>query len=175
MPTEALAPDVLLVQTNLLGVVGDIDEDPETSPEGNWLEADNNRIDTICRVSFPTPAGLITQGVDQEFKVRCRKTIGGGSPNPDITIEVYLGGSFEIATSVTGFEVVSLSFGEIVSATWDADAFSQAELIGDTVECHIIGDHSSGPPSGRRTVEIGAVEWNAIIDGVRTRHFGVVG
>ena len=175
MATEALAPDVLLVQTNLSGVVGDIDEDPEDTGEGNWLTADNVRIQTICRVSFPTPAGLITQGPLQEFKVRCRKTSGGGSPNPNITIEVYLGGSFEIATSVDGEEVTALGDGEIFSGTWSADAFSEAELIGDTVECHIIGDRSGGPPSGRRTVEIGAVEWNAIIDGVRTRHFGVVG
>jgi len=54
---------------------------------------------------------------------------------------------------------LSSETGTVVSATWDADLLAAAD--GSAVVLRVIGHVSGGNPNARRTVEIGAVEWNA--------------
>ncbi len=55
---------------------------------------------------------------------------------------------------------VTLSFdtGVVVSAAWDASLLGSAD--GSAVEVRVVGHRSGGSPTKRRTVEVGAVEWN---------------
>jgi RHS repeat-associated protein len=49
--------------------------------------------------------------------------------------------------------------GEVVSVTWDAALLRTAD--GSDVELVVVGHRSGGSPKNRRTVGVGAVEWNA--------------
>ncbi len=49
--------------------------------------------------------------------------------------------------------------GVVVFATWDASLLASTD--GSAVELRVVGLRSGGGPSSRRTVEVGAVEWNA--------------
>src|ERR1041385_4026881 len=53
--TERLAPDAILLQTNLVGSLSSITDYP-TSPDGTWLTASSTTAASILRVSTPTPA-----------------------------------------------------------------------------------------------------------------------
>lgn len=151
---ETLAPDVLLTQTNLSGVIGDIDEDPD-SPGADWLTYVANNVDTVCRVSFPTPTGNPTQGVDlQEFKIWVRKQNGTGTPT--VSISLYENG-VSVAEILAATNVTNSS-GELFSATWNSNLLGTAD--GSVVECYIYGTATGGAPASRCTVEVGAVEWN---------------
>lgn len=46
----------------------------------------------------------------------------------------------------------------VVSATWDAALLGTPD--GSAVELKVVGHRSGGNPNLRRTVEVGAVEWN---------------
>ena len=46
--------------------------------------------------------------------------------------------------------------------TWDASLLGSAD--GSAVELRVVGQAPGGNPSSRRTVEVGAVEWNAKLD-----------
>lgn len=154
MATERKSPDELLVQTNLTGTLSDIQDDPN-SPDGNWLTYIANNVDTVCRVSFPTPTGNPTQGADlQEFKIWVRKQPGTGTPT--VTISLYENGN--LVTELMAATNVTNSSGEIFSVTWNANLLGTAD--GSLVELYIYGNAVGGAPSGRCTVEIGAVEWN---------------
>ncbi|MCK4659916.1 MAG: hypothetical protein KAV82_10385, partial [Phycisphaerae bacterium] len=156
MATERKAPDVLLVQTNLTGVVGDIDDDPD-SPDTNWLEYITNNVDTVCRVSFPTPTGSPTVGVDlQEFKIWVRQQPDGAGADPTVRIELYEDGS-SLATILADTPVSSPS-GALYSGFWNANLLNTSD--GSLVECYIYGTAIGGQPAKRCTVEVGAVEWN---------------
>ena len=100
MATERQPPDGVLDSTNYSTLnVADIDDDPD-SPDGAWGTWDGNG-NTDCRVSFPTPTGAPTVGVDlQEFRVLIRKSASGGN-NPGWTLGLYENGS-KIATLATG-------------------------------------------------------------------------
>jgi len=77
MATERQGPDVLLLQTNLSGVIADIQDDPD-DPDANWLTYIANNVDTVCHVSFPAPTGNPTVGADlQEFKIWVRQQPDG--------------------------------------------------------------------------------------------------
>lgn len=81
MSQQRLAPDAILELTNLTpNTVAYIQDDPD-SPDGNWLTYVTNNVDTVCRVSFPTPTGNPTVGADlQNFRVLVRKNPGTGTP-----------------------------------------------------------------------------------------------
>jgi len=154
--TESLSPDGLLVQTNLSGLLSDIQDDPD-SPDGNWLTRHLNHKDTVCRVSFPTPSGNPTVGADlQEFKIWVRQQPDGEGADPTVRIELYENGS-SLATILTD-TAVSSPTGALYSGTWNANLLSNAD--GSGVECYIYGTAVGGPPKNRCTVEVGAVEWN---------------
>jgi RHS repeat-associated protein len=93
----------------------------------------------------------------QEFRVLLRKDAAGGN-DPTYDIELWeTGGGAPLATLVSG-ATVSSDTGIVVSATWDASLLGTAD--GSAVELVIVGNRSGGNPSKRRTVEVGAVEWN---------------
>lgn len=153
MATERLAPDALLTQTGLTGSLADIDEDPDT-PDASWLTTGSN-TDTVCRVSFPTPTGPPTAGVDgQEFRVLLRKT--NHSTNPTYTVDLYENGS--LVTNLVASTTLSSTAGVVVSAPWNATSLGTAD--GSLVEVQVTGTVGGGSPGNRAGVEVGAVEWN---------------
>lgn len=157
MANERLAPDVLLVQTNLTGAVTDIDEDPD-SPDGLWLNEIDDGSDTICRVSFPTPSGTPTVGADlQEFRLWVRRSTTAGGSDPTMDVELWENNALNTVLQ-TGISITSTT-GQLVSVTWNAGLLN-FDAGGSLVECNCIGNASGGAPSGRRTVEPGAIEWN---------------
>ncbi len=123
--------------------------------------------DTELRAGFPTPATAPATGADlQEFRVLLRKDATGGS-DPTYDIELWeTGGGAALATLVSGATLTSDS-GEVVSATWDASLLGTAD--GSAVELRVVGIRSGGSPSNRRTVEVGAAEWNAKLDAPAAR------
>lgn len=151
--TESLAPDAYVTQTNLDGVIGDIDEDPD-SPDANWADAIATDTDTIAHVSFPTPTGNPTQGADlQNFKAWVK--YAGGATNPTVQIDLYENGGLVTSGSPT---TVTSSSGQMITFTWDATALGTPN--GSLVEAYIHGIASGGKPADRATVSVGAVEWN---------------
>ena len=161
MAVEALAPDALLVQTNLTGAVADIDEDPD-SPDGDWLTQTSGGAATECRVSFPTPSGDLATGAGlQEFRLWLRSgTNSGFAGNGSETADIYLweGGSL-VATLDTGVSVGEMA--SVLSYTWDAS--SLASVDGSGVELRVVGNVAGGggPAGSRAAIEIGALEFNA--------------
>ena len=154
MATERESPDGLLQQDNLSGSLSDIQDDPDF-PDGNWLTYITNNVDTVCRVSFPTPTGNPTGGADlQQFKIWVRRKPGTGIPQ--VQMNLYENGIDKgIILALTN---VNSATGELFSATWNANLLGTAD--GSLVECRIFGDAVGGAPAARCTVEIGAVEWN---------------
>lgn len=153
MATERLAPDALLVQTGLTGAVTAIDEDPD-SADASWLTTSNNTA-TTCRVSFPTPTGPPTTGVNgQEFRLLLRKT--NHSTNPTYTVDLYENGS--LVTNLIGATTLSSTTGVVVSAPWNAASLGTAN--GSLVEVQVTGTPGGGSPGNRASVEVGAIEWN---------------
>ncbi len=157
---ERLAPDALLSQINLTGAVTDIDEDPDT-PDANWLPAIDTTIDTVARTSFPSPSqDLDPVAAAQEFRIQVRKTAaGGGTPLVDIVL-YELGTA--VSTLVAGVSITSET-GQLVAVTWAATLL--AVISGADVECHVLGS-ARGTGGSRRTVEVGAIEWNATVSAV---------
>lgn len=158
MAAERVAPDTLITQTNLSGSITDIDDDPD-SPDGNWLTADDDEIDTDARVGFATPASapLVGKGL-QEFKVQVRKTsTATGNRHPTLTVYLYDNGT---VIRNLGSETVQSTGSQVFSFFWDGiEAASQPD--GSVIEVVLHGTVSSGSAAQKRTVEIGAVEWNA--------------
>ncbi|MEE8519568.1 MAG: DUF6531 domain-containing protein [Dehalococcoidia bacterium] len=155
--SQRLPLDEVVSATNLTGAtVGNLDDDPDAD-EGDWATA-TSVADTSLRVGFPTPPGDPTAGADlQEFRVLLRKDAAGGN-DPTYDLELWeAGGGAPLATLASGV-TLSSDTGEVVSATWDAALLGTAD--GSAVELVIVGNRSGGSPSKRRTVEVGAVEWN---------------
>lgn len=154
MAAERQSPDVILAMTELTGVVGDIQDDPD-SPDGNWLVATGNNVNTNVRTSFPTPSGSPIIGADlQEFRVLVRQFDEGQTGVPTARIELWEGGILIRA----GADADVPQGGVVLSFTWNASELSTAN--GSLVECKIVGTKAGGSPSKRNTVDIGAVEWN---------------
>lgn len=155
MSAETLIPDAILAQTELSGVVGDIDDDPD-SPDGLWLIASGNNVNTDVRTSFGTPTGNPTVGVDaQEFRALCRQIDEDQTGQPDARIELWEDGSLVRA----GDDETVPDGGVVVSFTWNANELGTAD--GSLVELKVVGTKSGGSPGARNAVEVGAVEWNA--------------
>jgi len=156
MATERQSPDALLQQDNLSGSLSDIQDDPD-SPDANWLTHITNNVDTVCLVSFPTPTGNPTEGVDlQEFRIWVRQQPDGAGADPTVSISLYEGGF--LVSEVLATTAVSSTTGALYSGTWNANLLSTPD--GSNVECYIYGSAVGGAPGNRCTVEVGAVEWN---------------
>ena len=78
--------------------------------------------------------------------------------DPTYGIELWeAGGGAPLATLVSG-ATLSSDTGEVVSVTWNASLLGASD--GSAVELRIVGHRSGGNPTKRRTVEVGAIEWN---------------
>jgi RHS repeat-associated protein len=66
-----------------------------------------------------------------------------------------------MAALISGATLTS-DTGEVVSATWDASLLGTAD--GSAAELRVVRIRSGGNPNNRRTVEVGAAEWNAKLD-----------
>lgn len=151
MSLQTLAPDALLLQTNLVGAVTDIDESVD-SPDGLWLTATSTTAASILRVSFPTPSGTLRTGANlQKFRIWVRKTNFSGVPTA--TIELWQSGVLT-STPLAATNVTSTT-GQLLEGTWDASGVTAAN-----VELRITGT-VGGTGGNRATVEVGAVEWAA--------------
>ena len=156
MATERLAPDVILEVSNLTGVVGDIQDDPD-SPDGNWLTASSNNVITDVRVSVPSPTGNPTVGADlQEFRVLFRQYDEAQGGTPEGRIELWENGVLIRA----GSDVSVPDGGIVVGFTWNASELGTAN--GSLVEIKAVGTKSGGSPSNRNSTEVGAIEWNVV-------------
>ena len=155
MATERQAPDTLADQANQTGAVTDIDDDPD-SPDGLWLAWDGNG-NTICRVTFPTPTGNPTTGVDlQEFRVLIREDTAG-SNSTAWSLELWENGVIVGTALNTGIDPAE--GGVVVSGLWNAVDLATAD--GSLVECRLIQTSGgTGSPTTRKGIEVGAVEWN---------------
>ena len=156
MPSERLAPDAVLSSSNLSGSVSAIQDDPD-SPDASWLTASSTSVSTSLAVSFPTPSGNPT-GL-QEMRVLVRRV--GGSNNPTVSAGLAESGVDKSGSGATGTVTVTSATGQIISFTFDASALSDATGAG--AELRVTGTASGGQSSKRATVEVGAVEWNAVI------------
>lgn len=145
MPSYRLAPDAILVQTNLVGLVTVIQDDPDT-PDALWLTASSTSTPSDLRVSFPTPTEGTPSGA-QECRFRVRKV--GGVNTPVATVEVYDGSTLiaSATANVTTSQVISLPW----TGTGD----------GTQIEARVFSDTQGGKASSKSTIEVGAVEWNA--------------
>lgn len=162
MATQRLAPDALLVQTNLVGAVTAIQDDPD-SPDGDVLVPTDEAVDTVCRVSFPTPDRPPTPGVGlQEVRALVYPTTGGSDPVPGPTVQVtVLEAGVPIASSTPATLAVN-GGPQLVAVTFNAQAFT-GDVAGSLVEVQIDGTARSIPVTGDSTVGVAAVEWNATI------------
>jgi hypothetical protein len=155
MAEERLAPDGIITQDNLSGVIGDIQDDPD-NPDANWWTCSDHGQDTVAHVSFPTPTGNPTVGVDlQEFRIYVRRS-RDKSNQPRVRIDLYENG--ELIIELTGLLYVTSLIGQVHYTHWNANLLSNSD--GSGVEIYVFGDASSGNPANRETVEVGAVEWN---------------
>lgn len=155
MATERQAPDTIAAQTELSGAVTDIDDDPD-APDGLWLTASGNNVDTDVRVTFPTPDGSPTFGADlQEFRAQVRQFDEDQTGIPGARIELWENGALVRAGSDESVK----DGGVVVSFTWNTNELATAD--GSLVECKVVGTKTGGATGDRNTVEVGAVEWNA--------------
>ena len=161
MANERQPPDAILAQTELTGVVGDIDDDPDAG-DGNWLEASGNNVNTDVRTSFASPSADPKVGADlQEFRAEVKQFDGGQSGTPDARIELWENGSLVRAGSDVA---VTSASSQVIAFTWNANELGTAD--GSLVEAKVVGTKSGGGPSARNSVEVGAVEWNVELAGV---------
>lgn len=152
MATERLAPDALLVASNLSGAVTAIQDDPD-SPDTTWLTTTSAGA-SDCRVSFPSPSGPLTTGAGlQNFRAQIRKNASAGN-NPGWSLELWENGA-SVAVLATG-TLTTTNPGSVVSGTFDATGRTAANI-----ECRLLqtSGHTGGT-SNRRYIEIGAIEWN---------------
>jgi hypothetical protein len=155
MAQQRMAPSALLEQTNLTGVVGNIQDDPD-SPDANWLVATSNSVNTVARAGFGTPTNPPTVGAAlQEFRARVRKN-SSNSGNPTAQLQLYENGILVASGSSAS---VTSTTGQVISLTWNASSLGTSD--GSLVECRVNTTAAGGGPSVRNSVDIGAIEWNA--------------
>jgi len=154
MADERQSPDTAITLTNLDGTVSDIQDDPD-SADGNWCDAINNNVNTICHVTFPTPTGNPTEGAGlQQFKIWVKKW--NGTNDPTVAISLYENNV--LVTELMSATSVTSTTGELFSITWNANLLGTVD--GSLVECYILGVKTGGAAAARATVSVGAVEWN---------------
>jgi hypothetical protein len=158
MATERQSPDSVADSTNYQSAaLGSIQDDPD-SPDSKWWGWDGNG-NTICRVTFPTPTGQPTSGVNQEFRVQIRDTTAGTQAT-GWALQLY-NGAVAVTALATGTSPDS--GGVVVNGLWDANTAITAD--GSAIECRLeqtVG--GTGGPTARRGIEVGAAEWNVEFD-----------
>lgn len=134
MTNERKSPDgETFTLLELSGAYTDVDDDPD-SPDGNWLIASGNNVNTEVLASFPTPTGNPTVGADlQEFRALVRQFDEGQSGTPTARIELWENGGLIRAGSDTPVP----DGGVVLSLTWNANELANPD--GSLVECKVIG------------------------------------
>ena len=154
---EREAVTSVVSSSNLTGaLVANLDDDPD-APDGDWATA-TALGNTELRVGFPAPSDSPVTGAGlQEFRVLLRKDAAAGT-DPTYSIELWeTGGGAALATLASAVTLTSET-GTVVSVTWDASLLGTAD--GSAVELRVIGTASVD-----RSVEVGAVEWDARVPG----------
>lgn len=149
MATARLAPDAILEQVNSSGSVAAIQDDPD-APDTSWLTCPDPTSNGAVRVSFPTPDGTLTGS--QEVRARVRPTAAGTSAGT-AALELYENGvlvaTLQASTTISASQVL-------------AGTFSAAQVTNPAnVEARVNFVSGTGKASNRKSVEIGAIEWNA--------------
>ena len=152
--TERQSPDgETFTLLELTGAYTDVDDDPD-SPDGLWLAASGNNINTSVLASFPTPSGNPTTGAGlQNFRALVREFDLGQTGTPKARIDLYENGG--LLASGTLVDVVGST---IITLAWDASLLTNAN--GSGVEAFVFGKKSGGSSTARNSVEPGAIEWN---------------
>lgn len=159
---ERMIPTGIVQQSGYTPSVtaADVDEDPNgtISP---WTTATADNTDTDLVVSFNTPTGNLKTGAGWQmfiFRVRMSNTTGN---NPTFDCALWENGSVVTALE-TAFTIWDETDARIFGVPWDASDL--ANVNGSNVEFRIYGNAQGGPPASRCTVEVGAIEWVAVID-----------
>ena len=154
----------MVSSSNLTGAtVANLDDDPD-DPDADWATA-TALGNTELRLGFPTPSDASVTGADlQEMRVLLRKDAAAGT-DPTYDIELWeTGGGAHLATLASGVSLTS-EVGTVESVTWDASLLGTVD--GSAVELRIIGTASVD-----RSVEVGAVEWDARVPGTGAELLG---
>ena len=170
--TSTYRPDASTVvsqdQGTLTGDYTAVDDDPD-SPDGSWIvggvSGNNHNSYTI---DFSTDATDVSGDLDQsagsqEIKLWCRKAGGANTPTVDLQL-VRTDNSTVLAS--TGATNVTNTTGQMVTLTFAGSAVPSGLSLGSDVEIRcVVAANNTGGPSGRSTVDLGAVEWNASLSG----------
>ncbi|MGB0747196.1 MAG: hypothetical protein ACPGO3_00475 [Magnetospiraceae bacterium] len=157
--SESLPPNTLLDQTNLSGALADIDEDP-AGPDGAWLTAASDNVDSICRTGFPTPAADLQTGANlQTFRAWVRVTANASAI--DFNMYLYEAGSILNGGAPIATLNTASTSGVLITGTWNAALL--ADISGADVEVEIVATKSGGSPAARTTGEVGAIAWDVAL------------
>ena len=158
MATERQSPDSVADSTNYTSAaLGSIQDDPD-SPDSKWWGWDGNG-NTVCRVTFPTPTGQPTSGVNQEFRVQIRDDAAGTNATA-WSLQLY---NNAVAVTALATGTSPDSGGVVVNGLWDAHTAITAN--GSLIECRLQQTAGgTGSPTDRKGIEVGAVEWNVEYD-----------
>lgn len=154
MAQQRIVVDAILSADNMTGTIGDIDDDPD-SPDANWVTADSTADSTFHGSFSAVNAGNTLDGT-QEFRVQIRRNAAAGGNDPDIAVWLYEAGS-AVSTIYTTANLSDAT--AVIAGTWETASLT--DQTGADVEIWIDIGRSGGTPSGRRVIDIGAIEWNA--------------
>lgn len=152
-------PSTIKTRTNLSGAISTVQDSPWT-PDTNWMTATSHTTNTELRCDFlpaPVSNGLtLKTGVGvQKFAILVRRS-GSGGTDPTCTVELYENGSLKASLS-SGTAITSTT-GQVITASWNASSLTSTSTTQTEVRI-------TGTAGTTRTVEIGAIEWQADSDG----------
>ena len=150
---ETLSPDAIVSSLNMTGVVGNIQDDPD-SPDANWVVADSTANCQLA-VSFGTPSNTL-EG-DQEFRVLLRRIAPTGGNNPGAKLILQSAGVDAGTTASVSLAAATTVF----SHAWNVSDLSDPS--GATVGLAVRILRSGGSGANRRVADVGAIEWNASV------------
>ncbi|MGH2607462.1 MAG: thrombospondin type 3 repeat-containing protein [Tepidiformaceae bacterium] len=161
-PTVYRVPIASVSTSSLIGAtVANLSDDPD-APDGAWATAPS-AIDVGMLVEFEVAAGELVAGPGlQEFRILMRKNAPGGNP-PSYSISMWtVTGGFYYFIDFADHVILTTDTTVVISVTWDASAipFDQDSFV----RLSIGGWASGNPKPQKRTVEFGAVEWNATVE-----------
>jgi len=163
---EKIYPENILTQTNLVGTITNLQNDPLNS-NNTWLAQNNEGINTSLRVLMPRPNKKLINGEDlQILKYRLRRDISGVSGvQPDVAISLYDNGT--LIRQLNSFVVHGLDFTEVVGMAQQV-TFNASEIPNLPFLEVVIAQTSGG---GSAHVEIESIEWLAAVEENLYFHF----
>lgn len=160
---ERHSPDALISTSGVtIGALVTMIQDDPNSPDLLWITASSNNTSGWVHVSFPSPTGPLKGGGNfQGFQVWVRKQ--GGTGSPWININVYDNGTL-VGSGPTQF--VDSTSGQLHAIVWNPSLIASGNMA--NVECRVVFTASGGGGPVRASVDVGAVEWNAVIQPAAT-------